>query len=354
VNLCFLHEKVISTLIDVYVGWSSRQRGKVVTRSMKATAVAHPIQGLVKYHGLRDPKLRIPFHDSISVCVQALRTTTTVTTAESLEEDSVKINGKMAVNTDLERVKKVLNELRGMTDYSGHFRIVSENNVTVGKGLGFSASGFAALGLAACAALDFSIDYLTLSELVRLGAGSSTRSLAGSFAIWYANRDRKSYAEQIVKPDAVGLGMVIVPISSPIKTDEAHTEVLSSPLFKARLKHVRQIIKRMENAIRSGDVATIGKLAEEDTLNLHASTMTGKAHMVLWEPETVRIIKEVENLRRDGVPAWYSMDTGPSVFVNTFEDRVERVACRLREIGCTNLIISGVGDRPFLSTKHLF
>jgi phosphomevalonate decarboxylase len=45
---------------------------------MKATAIAHPIQGLVKYHGLKDAKLRIPFHDSISVCMQALCTTTTV------------------------------------------------------------------------------------------------------------------------------------------------------------------------------------------------------------------------------------------------------------------------------------
>src|SRR5207244_2584247 len=35
---------------------------------MKATAVAHPIQGLIKYHGLADPVLRLPFHDSISVC----------------------------------------------------------------------------------------------------------------------------------------------------------------------------------------------------------------------------------------------------------------------------------------------
>jgi len=34
----------------------------------KATARAHPIQGLVKYHGMRDPELRLPYHDSISLC----------------------------------------------------------------------------------------------------------------------------------------------------------------------------------------------------------------------------------------------------------------------------------------------
>ena len=45
---------------------------------MKATAIAHPMQGLIKYHGLRNEKLRIPFHDSISVNVDKLWTKTTV------------------------------------------------------------------------------------------------------------------------------------------------------------------------------------------------------------------------------------------------------------------------------------
>jgi phosphomevalonate decarboxylase len=320
---------------------------------MKATAVAHPIQGLIKYHGLKNARLRIPFHDSISVCVDALQTTTTVE-ATKLKKDLVIINGKKAVGTDLERVEVVLNKLKNMTDYSGHFKVVSQNSITNGKGLGFSASGFAALAIAACAALNFDIDYISLSELVRLGAGSATRSLAGSFAIWYANKNGKSYAEQLVKPETVDLGMVIAPIPSSIRTDEAHSEVLSSPLFKARLKYVTKIIKTMENAIKTGDIATIGKLAEEDSLSLHATTMTGKAHMVLWEPETVRIIKEVQKMRREGILAWYSIDTGPSVFVNTFTEYVEKVADRLCRLGFSSIITSKVGGKPFLTSKHLF
>ena len=321
---------------------------------MKATAVAHPIQGLIKYHGLKDVMLRIPFHDSISVCIDALNTTTTVEAAESLKENSVIINGKKAVGKDLERVEVVLKKLRSISRYSGCFKVVSRNSITGGKGLGFSASGFAVLGTAACAALDFNIDYVSLSELVRLGAGSATRSLAGSFAIWYADKSGKSYAEPLVEPEAVDLGMVIVPIPSSVRTDEAHNEVLSSPLFKARLKHVAKIIRAMDEAIKTKDVATIGRLAEEDSLNLHASTMTGKAHMVLWEPETVCIIKEVQRMRREGVPAWYSIDTGPSVFINTYTNYVEKVADRLRSLGFSSIMKSKVGCKPFLSNKHLF
>jgi phosphomevalonate decarboxylase len=321
---------------------------------MKATAVAHPIQGLIKYHGLKDATLRIPFHDSISVCLDALYTTTTVEVTESLNEDCITINGRKAVGNDLERVEVVLNKLRNISAYSGCFKVASQNNITSGKGLGFSASGFAALGEAASAALRFDVDYVSMSEIVRLGAGSATRSLAGSFAIWYADKDARSYAEAIAEPDKVDLGMVVVPVFSSIRTDEAHHEVVSSPLFKARLRYVKKIVNAMREAIKSGDVATIGRLAEEDSLNLHASTMTGKTHLVLWEPETVRVIKEVQKMRQDGVPAWYSIDTGPSVFVNTHKDYTEIVADRLRYLGCSNIILSKVGGKPFLSGKHLF
>lgn len=321
---------------------------------MKATAVAHPIQGLIKYHGLKDARLRLPFHDSISVCVDALHTITTVEHSKALEEDLVTINGERASGKDLDRVENVLDKIRSITHHTGCFKVVSKNNITSGKGLGFSASGFAALGTATCAALDFDVDYISLSELVRLGAGSATRSLAGSFAIWYADKNGKSYAEQLVKPEGMKLGMVIIPIQSQIKTDEAHTEVLSSPLFKARLKYVASNIQTMKKAIKNGDVATLGRLAEEDTLNLHASTMTGETRMILWEPETVRIMKAIEKMRREGIPAWYSIDTGPSVFVNTFIDHIENVVSRLHKLGFSKPITSRVGGNPFLTQKHLF
>jgi phosphomevalonate decarboxylase len=321
---------------------------------MKATAVAHPIQGLIKYHGLKDPKLRIPFHDSISVCIDALHSTTTVETANLLKHHVIVINEKEPGKRELKRVHTVLEELKKITGYSGYFKVVSQNSVTGGKGLGFSASGFAALGIAACAALEFNIDYVSLSELVRLGAGSATRSLAGSFAVWYADKNGKSYAEPIVEPSSVDLSMVIVPIHSFVTTDEAHMEVLSSPMFKARLEHVTSLIETMEDAIKAGDVAIIGRLAEEDSLNLHASTMTGNTHMILWEPETVRVIKEVQRMRREGMPAWFSMDTGPSVFVNTYTRNIDTVASRLCDLGFSNVIRSRVGGKPFLTDKHLF
>lgn len=321
---------------------------------MKATAIAHPIQGLIKYHGLKDQEKRIPFHDSISVCVEALQTVTTVEASESLKENVIVINGRKPLRRDTQRVEAVLNRLKSLARYKGHFKVVSENSLKEGKGLGFSASGFAALGVAASKALDIHLDPVPLSETVRLGAGSATRSLAGGFAIWHANKSGRSYAEQLPTKLNTDFSMIIVPIPSDIITDEAHAEVLSSPLFQARLKEVDRMLKAMRNAIKKGDVTTIGRLAEEDTLNLHAITMTGRSRIVLWEPDTVKIIHAVGKMRTQGLPAWYSIDTGPSVFVNTFEKNAKEVERRLRQLGFADIITSRVGGKPTLTDRHLF
>ena len=321
---------------------------------MKATAIAHLIQGLIKYHGLKDPVLRIPFHDSISVCADALETITTVQFDRNLLGDSVVINDKRISGAEFERIMAVVRKLAHMAKNSDNFKIVSKNNLTFGKGLGFSASGFAALGLASREALELDIDEVSLSEIVRLGAGSATRSLVGGFSIWYADRGGRSYAEQLASPDSMDFMQVVIPVASDVKTDEAHIEVLSSPLFQARLDHIDEMLASMRAAIACKDVGAIGRLAEEDTLNLHAITMTGKSHIVLWEPETVRVIKEVIKMRDEGVSAWYSMDTGPSVFVNTDSRHVKEVARRLVALGLSKVIVSKVGRHPSICDDNLF
>jgi diphosphomevalonate decarboxylase len=283
-----------------------------------------------------------------------LTTTTTVETLEDSKESEFIINGKTACGQDKERIEIVLGKLRTLAEFHGGFRVVSENSLKIGKGLGFSASGFAALGLSTSKALGLCLDAVSLSEIVRLGAGSSTRSLAGGFAIWYADKKGQSYAEQINWPEDIDFSMVIVPIHSDVKTDEAHAEVLSSPLFKARCRNIGAMLKEMKKAIGKGDTATIGRLAEEDTLNLHAITMTGKSHMLLWEPDTIRVVRKLINERNDGVQAWYSMDTGPSVFINTRKENSRTIAKCLTEIGFKNVVVSEIGESPIFASNHLF
>lgn len=322
---------------------------------LKATARAYAIQGLVKYHGLRNEKLRLPYHDSISVCMKALPTVTTVEFSQDMAKDLIRIDAKTPSKREQERVLTVLDKIRTLAHQKSlRARVESRNPPVKGKGLGFSASGFAAVGVAAAKALDLKIDKLELSEIVRLGAGSAARSLAGAFSIWYANRNGRSYAEELASENSIKMRTIIAPIPSDIKTDRAHADVVRSPFFRPRLSYLRRILPRMKRAISSRDAEAIGRLAEEDTLNLHAVTMTGREGMVLFSPLSIEIIREVRRLRQeDDLPAWFSLDTGPSVFVNTTRDAAQAVRRRISKFA-PKVLVSDPGGPSEIINKHLF
>ena len=321
---------------------------------MKSTARAFAIQGLIKYHGLRNPRLRIPYHDSISVCMKSLPTITSVESMPGLSTDKIRIDGLVPTKKEAARVHAVVDKLRTLADNKTNLRIESRNPNVDGKGLGFSASGFAALGLATSRALGLNLETDMLSEIVRLGAGSASRSLVGGFSIWYANRKGHSYAEQLASANSIKLQTLIVPIPSTMKTDKAHTDVLTSPFFKARLAYVNRVLQRMRRAIGRKDVSEICRLAEVDTLNLHAITMTGKLGTVLVSPLSIRVMEEVRRLREEEmVPVWYSLDTGPSVFINTTRKAASKVERRIRALA-ENVISSDPGGPAEIISHHLF
>ena len=320
---------------------------------MKATAVAHPMQGLIKYHGLRNEALRLPFHDSISVATAPIITTTTVEFGES-RRDSAVIDGREAKGRSLERVHSVVDRVREIASIEGNFTVMSASDFESGIGLGASASGFAALATAACAAAGLKLKADQVSAIARLGAGSASRSVAGGFARWYTGSgDEDSVARCIAGPDELQMGIVAAIVKTVKQTEDAHMEVLQSPLFQGRLSYLHVALAEMEGAIRVGDIAGIGEIAERDTLVLHAVTMTGPGRMLLWKPDTLRVIEEVRSMRKDGLGAHYSIDTGATVYINCPVNEVVEVEKRIRELGLDTVRCS-VGGPSRLIGKHLF
>jgi len=319
---------------------------------MKASAVAHPIQGLIKYHGLRDERLRLPFHDSISVCTAPLRTHTTVEFGNG--GDTAMIGGRPATGEEMERILGVVDALAAEAGGRGGMHMESRNDFPSNIGLGASASGFAALAVATAGALGLELGPEELSRFARRGAGSAARAVTGGFSRWYAGEgDRDSVSRRIPHPEDLDLAILCALVPAYKTTDLAHREVLSSPFFRARLDYVPEALERMEDAIRRGDVDEIGRLAETDTLLLHGITMTGADEMILWRPETVRVILEVKALRQEGVRCFFSIDTGATVYVNCHRADLPRVRARIEAAGVATLTCS-VGEGARKVDEHLF
>jgi phosphomevalonate decarboxylase len=300
------------------------------------------MQALVKYHGLRDWDLRIPYHDSISVNTTSLGSEATVREVDG--PSSMLVEGKR--NDDsLKRIERVSRRMTGRSFEELGLGIDSRNFPGVdGKGLGFSSSAGATLTLAIHhAVVKGKPDYRELSRVARLFAASASRTVVGGFARLYAGKgDEDTYAEKFADEKDLPLRTVIVPLSSPVHTEDAHREVESSPFFKARIESATKRCDEMERAIKGGDLRKMGELAEQDTLELHSITMTGKNRMIIMSPDTIRIITRVREMRSNSVEAYFSMQTGPSVFINTNAEDQEKVRRAVSKMGYRT-ILSGVG-----------
>jgi phosphomevalonate decarboxylase len=320
--------------------------------AMKATAVAHPIQGLIKYHGLADPFLRLPFHDSISVCTAPLTTRTTVEFGE-FPRDHATIDGQDVTARDMERIRSVVDPIRTKASLQAPFRMASVNDFPSNIGLGASASGFAALAMAASSAAGLDLKPEEVSRFARRGAGSATRSVTGGFSKWKKGlTDEDSYATQLAGVD-LEMAMVVAVVPAFKQTEDAHREAVTSPFFHARLAEMPRLVAEMELAIRNRDVGAICGLAERDTLMLHGITMTGTGEMVLWQPDTLRVILAVRRLREKGIPAFFSIDTGATVYVNTVPDQADRVRRAIDELEIQSFLCT-VGGPARLVPDPLF
>lgn len=319
---------------------------------MKSSATAHPIQGLIKYHGLKDEALRIPFHDSISVATAPTATHTTIEFG-GYDSDSASIDGTRTSEREMERILAVVDTVRRQANIDDKFRMESKNNFPSNVGLGASASGFAALAVSACAAAGLRLTLEEISVIARRGAGSAARSVTGAFSLWKTGfEDGDSYSYQIASED-FQIGIVVALIPAHKFTDDAHKDVLQSPFFHSRLAYIHGAIAEMKSAIKRRDLGEIGRLAEKDSLILHGITMTGVEELILWRPETVKVILEVKRMRNEGIPAFFSIDTGATVYVNTAPENVDAVRDRIQALGIET-IECGVGGPAKVTNDHLF
>ncbi len=302
-----------------------------------ATAIASPNIALIKYWGNTNDELRLPASPSISFNLADLRTRTCVTWDDRLLADEVIINGEPVSGPARDRVVRQLDHIRRMSGHTGHARIESANNFPTGAGIASSASAFAALSLAATAALGLQLTERELSALARLGSGSAARSIPGGFVAWYTGPTHEdSYAESFAPPDYWDLVDLIAVVSHAHKatgSTAGHTVAATSPLQAARLATARERFDRCKAAILARDFAALAPVVELDSNIMHSVMMTGTPSLLYWEPATLAVMHQVRRWREtDGLEVCYTIDAGPNVHCICTAATAEVIAPALRQI----------------------
>ncbi len=319
---------------------AARERGM-------AAALAYPMQGVLKYHGLSDWERRIAFLPSVSLCNDAGHTLTLVEFDPNLAADCATINGQPAHGRELERVCQSLDAIRAASGATVRARVTSRNvtrGIRMGKGLGSSAAASAALALAAIAALygaEAAANRRLVSCMARLLAGSGCRSAAGGCSIWFSYPGIAHEDSFAVRLDDAGqlddVRLITVPIDSRIglKTEQAHLDAPGSALFRCWMLSRRDEALACIAAARAGDWRTLGQWAELDSMRLHGVTMSGSLEnkLIGWEPENIALFRMCNDLRSVGVPVYCSTDTGPTAVFITHRDYEDAVVAAIEGLG---------------------
>jgi diphosphomevalonate decarboxylase len=329
----------------------------------KATARAGSNIAFIKYWGVADPRINLPLNNSISLTLGALHTTTTVEwdTVGALALDEVTIDGDRVDGKKAERVTQHLDIIRQLAS-KHHYRarVVSRNNFPMASGIASSASAFAALTVAACAALDLSYDRVKLSAIARRGSGSASRSIFGGYVEWErGNDDTSSVARQLFPGEHWNLRDVVAIISTAekaVSSASGHMMAITSPFNAARIDSLYTALQEVRAAITMRDLTRLGPLIEQDALAMHGVMMTGKPSLLYWQPGTIEVLQAVRRWREeDGFPVYFTIDAGPNVHL-ICEPAFEReLLKRLNTVSSVrSTVSSGPGEGAELIDQHLF
>lgn len=314
-----------------------------------ATAKAHTNIALVKYWGKKDQELIIPQTDSLSLTLNEFYTTTTVSFDNHLTSDLVAIDQQTLSKQAAKKVIHVLDIVRQLSGIKAFARVESINHVPTAAGLASSASAFAALAGAASAAAGLNLSGRDLSRLARRGSGSATRSIYGGLVEWQKGTDdTSSFAQPILENVDFPIEMLAVLVDTKKKKVSSRSgmqsSVETSPYYDAWRQVVANDMIAIKQAIKAKDIDQIGHIAEENALRMHALTFSADPGFTYFNGETLTIIKAVEDLRKQGVNCYYTMDAGPNVKVIYDRGNRSKIVEELSNIvGPERLVVSQPG-----------
>ncbi len=288
---------------------------------------------LVKYWGKSEAATNLPAVESLSVTLAGLDTVTSVEpirkSACIASGDIVLQDEKPMLEEDAKRVKLFIDLFRQKYSDNTEFYVRTANHFPTGAGLASSASGFAALGAALAGFYGMKADNLDiLVNLVRQGSGSAPRSLLGGFV--HLQRGTNTIKLASVKSDLEDSLAVLVCITDAQRKKMSSRAAMAhcqqtSPYWDAWLEIQPRHLQEALAAVQTGDLETMGIVAEQNAQCMHSTCHTARPPVMYWNAATVELLQYIQGLRGDGIQVYATMDAGPQVKLLLNRQDVEKV-----------------------------
>jgi diphosphomevalonate decarboxylase len=299
---------------------------------------------LAKYWGKADAFDNLPAVPSLSLTLEGLVTTTSVRFDQALSADRAWLDGQAVSGRPLERIVAMLDRVRTMVGVRTFASIESRNDFPTAAGLASSASGFAALALAATRAVGLDLSPQEVSALARRSSASAARSVFGGYVALQAGAE---WAEPIAPSEHLPLVMLVVTTTQGAKkvgsTDGMRHTAQTSPYYSAWVKNAPYVYEEIRRAVLDKDVERLGWAAEHSALAMHASMWAARPAIRYFAPSTLTVLDRVQALREGGAVVFATMDAGPHVKVITTPADADRVEGALRELSAASSVLRCVG-----------
>jgi diphosphomevalonate decarboxylase len=312
----------------------------------EAVAVAHPNVALSKYWGKREGGVNVPAVPSLSVTLAGLTTRTRLRWDAGLRDHAFALDGTTFTRPGASRVFAFLDEAARTLGAGACAHVESHNDFPTASGLASSASGFAALALAAVRASGSDWDAARVADLARRGSASAARSVFGGFVELDG-----TVVTQVAPAHHMPLAVLVCVTTEAPKaigsTEGMRLTLARSPYAGAWLDAAPRLHVELRAAVQAKDFAGMGALAEASALAMHASAIA--AGVVYWSDATLAALAAVRALREGGTPVFATIDAGPHVKVLVRPDEAATVAAAMAAVpGVLRVVEARPGEGAFV------
>lgn len=288
---------------------------------------------LIKYWGKKGNQL--PCNPSVSMSLKNSMTRTVLSYQLKAKENALSFlfEGKRQVLFE-QRINRFLESLSDHFSFLKAYQLTisSENTFPHSAGIASSASAMSSLALCLCSMEEEILGhkmnqddfYRKASLIARLGSGSASRSVYGSYVAWGESsafsKSSDEYAvpfSQYVHPVFYDFQDTILLVSSmqkEVSSSAGHGLMKKHPYAMARFAQANLNFERILGALRSGDLNDFIEIMENEALSLHALMMNSTPSYTLLKPNSLELIERIRSFRRSkNIPVGFTLDAGPNI-----------------------------------------
>ncbi len=290
---------------------------------------------LVKYWGKHG--VQLPRNPSLSFTLSACHTDMKLlVTPESSKPELIVLYEGQERPSFVPKIKSFLDLVQGRFAWIHHASIVIDSTNTFPSSAGIASSASAMSALALClTGIDDQINsrnatsdvqwWRIVSGIARLGSGSACRSLFPIASLWGEVAAVAGSSNSFGIPLATHVSSLyhsyqdtILIVSSEAKkvSSSAGHEMMNKHAYaESRYDVANKNILRLLDCLHSdNEIDLFVSICESEALQLHALMMSGDKPFILIQPNTISIVREIWNFRKEsGVPVCFTLDAGPNV-----------------------------------------